>query len=414
MRDKTLVVVGAGPKGLAIYLKAKALRSFRKKPPRIVVIDNQGVAANWNGSRGFTDGNEELATPPELDLGYPYSSTDPRLNDTMRRFSWHSYLQGKRRYTEWIDKGSPPPTHLTWAKYLWWTVKGDKEWNENYLAGRVVDARWAKGHWELEYRSSGDGELKSIKAHGIVITGPGASRHIAISEPHEALSKAMCTGQTFWNHAHLARFAKLRDGKVVVIGAGDTAATIVVKLANLLSEKVRLAWLTLSGSLYTRSESFAVRRYYSDPDSWVRLPVDARERLIASAHEGVVSLRTLARVDGLHRAIDFEVGEVMGTKWNSEKGRVVLSLEGRAEPLECERVVVAIGFDDLSCRDVLPEGFFPRHAAHVSHKIGRDLMYDETGIHLPMLAALKQGPGFPTLGCLGILSDRILEAYCAL
>jgi hypothetical protein len=29
-----------------------------------------------------------------------------------------------------------------------------------------------------------------------------------------------------------------------------------------------------------------------------------------------------------------------------------------------------------------------------------------------MLAGLQQGPGFPNLSCLGLLSDRILHPYC--
>jgi mycobactin lysine-N-oxygenase len=32
-------------------------------------------------------------------------------------------------------------------------------------------------------------------------------------------------------------------------------------------------------------------------------------------------------------------------------------------------------------------------------------------LHLPMLAAIAQGPGFPNLSCLGLLADRILAAY---
>ena len=32
-------------------------------------------------------------------------------------------------------------------------------------------------------------------------------------------------------------------------------------------------------------------------------------------------------------------------------------------------------------------------------------------LHLPVLAGLAQGPGFPNLSCLGLLSDRILRRY---
>ena len=32
-------------------------------------------------------------------------------------------------------------------------------------------------------------------------------------------------------------------------------------------------------------------------------------------------------------------------------------------------------------------------------------------LHLPMVAGLAQGPGFPNLSCLGLLSDRVLRRY---
>jgi mycobactin lysine-N-oxygenase len=35
-------------------------------------------------------------------------------------------------------------------------------------------------------------------------------------------------------------------------------------------------------------------------------------------------------------------------------------------------------------------------------------------LHLPLAAGLAQGPGFPNLSCLGLLSDRILRRYVAL
>ena len=32
-------------------------------------------------------------------------------------------------------------------------------------------------------------------------------------------------------------------------------------------------------------------------------------------------------------------------------------------------------------------------------------------LHLPVVAGLAQGPGFPNLSCLGLLADRILTPY---
>jgi mycobactin lysine-N-oxygenase len=38
----------------------------------------------------------------------------------------------------------------------------------------------------------------------------------------------------------------------------------------------------------------------------------------------------------------------------------------------------------------------------------------EPPLHLPVLAGLAQGPGFPNLSCLGLLSDRVLRRYVPL
>jgi mycobactin lysine-N-oxygenase len=66
-----------------------------------------------------------------------------------------------------------------------------------------------------------------------------------------------------------------------------------------------------------------------------------------------------------------------------------LGPEARAQLLD------ALAGDELERRigiDLGVEGLLPR-------------------LHLPMLAGLAQGPGFPNLSCLGLLSDRVLRSY---
>jgi mycobactin lysine-N-oxygenase len=58
---------------------------------------------------------------------------------------------------------------------------------------------------------------------------------------------------------------------------------------------------------------------------------------------------------------------------------------GLGGPLTGDRLQEAIGYD-LAVTDVTPKLF------------------------LPNLAGLNQGPGFPNLSCLGLLSDRVLGA----
>jgi len=64
-----LAVVGAGPKGIAIAAKARALSAVGLDAPRVVLVDRSAVARNWSGRQGYTNGLVPLGTPPEKDIG---------------------------------------------------------------------------------------------------------------------------------------------------------------------------------------------------------------------------------------------------------------------------------------------------------------------------------------------------------
>jgi mycobactin lysine-N-oxygenase len=81
-------------------------------------------------------------------------------------------------------------------------------------------------------------------------------------------------------------------------------------------------------------------------------------------------------------------------------------------------VVVAIGFESRWFESLLgPEGRARLTTAlsgePLDQRIGADLSVTglTPALHLPMLAGLTQGPGFPNLSCLGLLSDRVLRRY---
>jgi mycobactin lysine-N-oxygenase len=71
----TLAVLGAGPKGIAIAAKHAALARTGWEVPDLLLIDREGVAANWSGAAGYTDGRQRLSTSPEKDVGFPYAHT---------------------------------------------------------------------------------------------------------------------------------------------------------------------------------------------------------------------------------------------------------------------------------------------------------------------------------------------------
>jgi len=61
-----------------------------------------------------------------------------------------------------------------------------------------------------------------------------------------------------------------------------------------------------------------------------------------------------------------------------------------------------------------PAGRLPSRT-WLERAIGHDLAVAglHPRLHLPVLAGVAQGPGFPNLSCLGLLADRVLGAYPA-
>jgi len=49
-RQQTLLVLGSGPKALAIAAKRAVLQRLGYPVPHLVVVDRQGVAAHWSGA----------------------------------------------------------------------------------------------------------------------------------------------------------------------------------------------------------------------------------------------------------------------------------------------------------------------------------------------------------------------------
>jgi mycobactin lysine-N-oxygenase len=118
----TLAVIGAGPKGIAIAAKARAVAAAGLNAPRVVLIDRAAVAGNWSGRQGYTSGLLPLGTPPEKDVGYPYADSwgaaTPAVTAAMADYSWQRHLIRHGTYADWVDRGRLRPTHRQWSSYL--------------------------------------------------------------------------------------------------------------------------------------------------------------------------------------------------------------------------------------------------------------------------------------------------------
>jgi hypothetical protein len=94
-------------------------------------------------------------------------------------------------------------------------------------------------------------------------------------------------------------------------------------------------------------------------------------------------------------------------------------LAGRAVSGQVARNVCVIGSGETAASVVinLLSKSHRRSAIDVVTSLGRRIEPDlsvaglNPPLHLPVVAGLAQGPGFPNLSCLGLLSDRILRRY---
>ncbi|HEX6675670.1 MAG TPA: SidA/IucD/PvdA family monooxygenase [Actinomycetes bacterium] len=420
----TLAVLGAGPKGIAIAAKRAALARTGRDVPDLLVIDREGVAANWSGAAGYTDGHQRLSTPPEKDVGFPYAHTwgaDSELvSHQIGRWSWQRYLVHQDGFADWVDRGRPRPTHRQWSQYLRWVAS---QVPVEPLLAEVDGIDLAGGRWRLAARTP-TGERLDVDCDGLVLTGPGPPMRLP-GQPDD--HPRILDGRSFWT----SQDALGRGGpvEVCVVGNGETAGSVATVLLGLLPEGSTIELVSDHGVLYTRGEGFTENRFYSDPAvGWQRLAERHRREFLKRTDRGVFSVQV---EDVLNRAeaVRTVAGRVVGLEPVEGKVVVEVDYEQERERVAFDWVVVAVGFDPLWFGHLLgeraraalvdavgggPAGRLPSRTL-LERAIGHDLAITglDPRLHLPVLAGVAQGPGFPNLSCLGLLADRVLATYTA-
>jgi mycobactin lysine-N-oxygenase len=368
----TLAVVGAGPKGIAIAAKARALEAAGLAAPGVVLVDRGPVAGNWTGEQGYTSGHLPLSTPPEKDIGFPYveswGAASAAVTAAMSGYSWQRHLTAIGAYADWVDRGRLRPTHREWSSYLRDVARRAEA---EIVAGEVVGLEAADGRWRLML---GSGE--TIWADGVVMTGGGPPIRVA-SQPQD--HPRVLDGRSYWLAARAP--ADEVSHSICVIGSGETAASVVISLLRKAHKRSTVDVLAARGVLYSRGESYDENRYFSDPGDWPRLAESHRREFIERTDRGVFSLQAEAILNQSpgYRAL---AGRAVAIDAGERQAVVTIDYGGDRERVAYDLVVVAIGFDARWFESLLP-----------------------------LVAALAQGPGFPNLSCLGLLSDRILRRY---
>lgn len=407
-----LLVVGAGPKAMAVAAKAHVLRELGLPAPSVIIVESHAVGGNWLAGGGWTDGRHRLGTSPEKDVGFPYHSTwarghDRAINEAMMAFSWMSFLVERGTYAEWIDRGRPSPHHHVWAKYLQWVArKTDME----LMLGTVRTISPTADSWLVSVADA-DGAVTEVEAERLMITGPGNSSR-ALADHPKVLSIA-----DFWDLAGRRRLPV--SSRAAVIGGGETAGSAMDELVR--HDVLTVSVISPAATIYTRGESYFENSLYSEPVKWQVLSIEERRDVVRRTDRGVFSLRVQENLLGDNRVHHLQ-GRVVRVVEHDAGVALTLRNERRPDQVHAfDLVVDATGGEplwflemfDADAMDVVELAIGgPITQARLESSIAHDLAVDgvEPKLYLPNLAGLAQGPGFPNLSCLGELSDRVLAS----
>lgn len=406
-----LAVLGAGAKAVAVAAKAAVLRDMGVQVPEVVAVERRGVAANWQASGGWTDGHQRLGTGPEKDVGFPYrSSLVPRrnaeLDERMMRHGWQSYLVATGQFADWVDRGRPAPTHRKWSEYLRWVADNI---GMRVVTGEVQQLAVADRRWTLQTRES------TVHADALMVTGPGQAERSILPGNPRVLSIA-----EFWHRA--AAQEVIAAERVAVVGGGETAASMLNELF-----RHRVSTITVISpqvTLFTRGEGFFENSLFSDPTDWSSLTLAERRDAMARTDRGVFSARVQDALLADDRIRHLR-GRVAHAVARDDKIRLTLHTDRGSESLETvhgfDLVIDGSGADSLWFSSLFSQDALdlielalggPLTSDALQESIGHDLAVTDMTpkLFLPGLSGLTQGPGFPNLSCLGLLSDRVLGA----
>jgi len=333
-----------------------------------------------------------------------------------------------------VDGSREPPTHSQFAEYLCWVAQTS---GANVIYGDVGRGGIGRdgADWLVRYRPRASRtRLETLRVGGVVVTGPGKPIHLLDGQDdHFTIS----TGETFWSPTiindfrHLDR--RLDGGEIAVVGSGDTAASIVVALLDGLPSRAQMGIekFCRTGMLSPRIEDAGDLKWWSDPRGWSEVPEAGRRNYIWRTERGVCSRIFYSRIKDAPN-VTIRPGMVRAARMNGKKVSIEVEDEtGNCTSATYRRLVIAIGFRRWDFQTLFQDQtIFPpidkdkpqweqEKEWQMSQRIRPDLSYDcrwsgTPKLYVPTLAGLNHGPGFPNLGCLGTLSERIIESYLAI
>jgi mycobactin lysine-N-oxygenase len=446
MDPASLAVIGAGPKAAAIAARVAAIHTWRAanpekakslRPPPLLHIFERGNRAgmHWTGDAGYTDGDQEVCTPPEADLvaGGPFGD---ELDLSV--YGWAAFVAERAIL-------NTQPTHHQLADYVAWAIdraRVNAPGITLHTDSEVTSLRRDASVWALSTRAGRErpGRELPTRFDGVVVTSPGPALkrfHVDATIGHRVYD-----ARSYWEPKHREDvIARITSGeRIAVIGGGGAAVAICVDALSELTEATPnpggIVLVAPQATVFTRGESQFETAALTDVATWSRMPRSARRQVAEHLVSGVVFRRVLDQLDALEYLPDFAIARaVAAVPHGTSIALWCLTLDDRPTLLEVDRVVDASGFDALWFAELLEEptrsilrrygvGVLADHldvslrlvfeaATYEDASVIQPLIEASPALHVPFLAGGSRPPGRASLLQLGRMAADILGPYLA-
>jgi mycobactin lysine-N-oxygenase len=341
-----------------------------------------------------------------------------------------------------VNDGRSRPIHAQFRDYLQWAFTKIPNHVASLVEEQVVEVRrYNNVHWEV---SSSDGTTTRQRNpyDGVVLTGPGPARKLAVKGPPDKLR--VFDGQDFWSRkpdvkrqleAMLAPGRTLADSeRIVIVGAGGTAAAILGWLVENGARTLPIEVIAGSqAALHMRSENPFENRLFTDSTAWMKLKPETRRAFTGRLNRGVVweavldrisHLRSISILEGTAEQYEVLADGTLGVDYKTFDDSVPLPTSGPSPvtltTTAASLVVDASGFDDMKWLDLFTMNPKDRQAYRKQLEDDLDDRLQLRGspwnsrppVHAPMLSSLV-GPGYASLMSLGGMAERVLSRYGA-